>query len=838
MDFCSFFKQATGKEPFHYQKKLAEDPSWSDILRAPTGTGKTAAIILGWLWRRLWAPEPIRQTAPTRLVYCLPMRVLVDQTFSEAQRWLTALEISDRVGLQMLMGGEDATNWFLNPERETVIIGTQDMLLSRALNRGYGMSRYRWPVEFGLLNNDCLWVLDEVQLMGSGLATTTQLDAFRESFGTIGNSKTIWMSATLRKNWFETIDFKEQARSLTAASIGDDDRKSEVLTSRLQAKKTLKLCPENISDMSGLAKSIVDAHQSGTLTLVVLNTVDRAIEVYKLVRDKLLSPKKTKGKQLIPADAINETTSPLLVLLHSRFRPLERKQKLQEVLKRTMPQEGLIVVTTQVIEAGVDISAKTLFTELAPLSSLIQRFGRCNRFGEYKEASVYWVDILDVSKSENDKDGKKIREKRIKNALPYDLDAIEAATEILVRPKFDDVGPDSLDNLLTEINRPILNRLFPYDPVHVIRKKDFVELFDTTPDIAGNDIDVSRFIRDGEELDVQVFWRDIVGSLPSPEEKPPGKDELCSVPVYSFRKFIEKESGKLAYRWDSLAAEWLRVSASNVFPGQIYLVPSDQGGYDTETGWNPSIKKVGPIKLDDVVTNDQDDYSRDRLSDKRSWEKIKEHTEKVVQQLIGMMNILKIELNSETKGSLIEAARWHDRGKAHHIFIEAIIRDENHQGDDWAKAPEIKRYQRKGFRHELAGALAMLQAERTDLACYLAAAHHGKVRLSIRSLPTETRPADPGVRFARGIWDGEKLPSTDLGGGVIAPDVELSLEPMELGLSPDGKSSWVERMLNLRDDPNLGPLKLAFLEALLRVADMRASAGALYKGQNQEEEIA
>jgi len=48
---------------------------------------------------------------------------------------------------------------------------------------------------------------------------------------------------------------------------------------------------------------------------------------------------------------------------------------------------------------------------------------------------------------------------------------------------------------------------------------------------------------------------------------------------------------------------------------------------------------------------------------------------------------------------------------------------------------------------------------------------------------------------------------------------------MELGLSPDGKPSWAERMLALRDDPSLGlgPFRLAFLEALLRAADMRAS---------------
>ncbi|GIW54965.1 MAG: hypothetical protein KatS3mg082_1369 [Nitrospiraceae bacterium] len=64
---------------------------------------------------------------------------------------------------------------------------------------------------------------------------------------------------------------------------------------------------------------------------------------------------------------------------------------------------------------------------------------------------------------------------------------------------------------------------------------------------------------------------------------------------------------------------------------------------------------------------------------------------------------------------------------------------------------------------------------------YLVAAHHGKVRLSIRSLPNENRPTG-GRRFARGVWDGDELSETDLGGGVVAPRVTLSLEPMELGL--------------------------------------------------------
>ena len=77
------------------------------------------------------------------------------------------------------MGGADAGRWHLYPERDAVLIGTQDMLLSRALNRGYASPRARWPMEFGLLNHDALWVMDEVQLMDVGLATSGQLQVFR-----------------------------------------------------------------------------------------------------------------------------------------------------------------------------------------------------------------------------------------------------------------------------------------------------------------------------------------------------------------------------------------------------------------------------------------------------------------------------------------------------------------------------------------------------------------------------------------------------------------------------------------------------------------------------------
>ncbi len=155
--------------------------------------GQTAAVVLAWLWNRIYLGD---ETWPRRLVYCLPMRTLVEQTAGEIENWLKRL--ADRVpegyvkeqllwlcvhSPVILMGGEEndaaRREWDIYPEKPAILVGTQDMLLSRALNRGYGMARARWPMHFALLNNDALWVMDEAQLMDVGLATSGQLQAFR-----------------------------------------------------------------------------------------------------------------------------------------------------------------------------------------------------------------------------------------------------------------------------------------------------------------------------------------------------------------------------------------------------------------------------------------------------------------------------------------------------------------------------------------------------------------------------------------------------------------------------------------------------------------------------------
>jgi CRISPR-associated endonuclease/helicase Cas3 len=75
-----------------------------------------------------------------------------------------------------------------------------------------------------------------------------------------------------------------------------------------------------------------------------------------------------------------------LILLHSRFFRSDRQQK-EEALKSLFgkePSESAILIATQVIEAGIDISCEHLHTELCPMNALVQRSGRCARFPEEK----------------------------------------------------------------------------------------------------------------------------------------------------------------------------------------------------------------------------------------------------------------------------------------------------------------------------------------------------------------------------------------------------------------------------------------------------------------------
>ncbi len=897
--FPNWFSSQTDKlgprrfSPHPWQTKLASAHSCDNrLIRVPTGLGKTLGVLAAWSYNRLVRDDP---QWPRRLVLCLPMRVPIEPTQAVAQDWLRALgrlweqvrerPAADQVGVHLLLGGAQARAWHLFPEHEAILIGTHDMLLSRALNRGYGAPRGRWPMEQALLRQDALWVFDEVPLMGVGLRTSVQLQAFskRDPRGPTPPLRSWWMSATLQPRWFETLDFADELQQLRENTlvVSPVDRQGELfeaqkplLTKRISSRND-RLCTSwaNTALRAHLATPISD--KKGRLTLLIANTVRDARALFEALLTAI------QENTIVGLEGL---TGLDLRLVHSRFRARERAQWRQTFLHRNARKVGVdrIIVATQVIEAGVDISADTLVTALAPWPSLVQRFGRAGRYGGNAQ-----VIIIDRALSKV-------------GSAPYEYGALQAALEALKNLQDVGLGPlEALDEDLAANNKSLLRELYPYEPLHTLSAQENADLFDTGPDLTGTDLDISRFIRSDQGRDLQVWWWPI-GDGPPTADLQPNPGALCPVPVALAQSWIcPKEQPLLpAWQWSYLEGAWRRIKrASDLSPGQLLLVDADSGGYLEQSGF------VGADSRLPVPCTEQDrqrsgtphnlaarlqaaDNAQDHedLSETEEYKTIAFHGLETSQEMHRLAD--EMDLDHELTKLLKLAARLHDLGKAHPIFQETI--EHRHSDDlqarrDLAKAPQEtwrsagSSFRRPGFRHELASTLGILEAlyqtmplhpgllgrhrqlidlgllpvdrehlqsrgqaaqgivaevaaldaQGLDLLLYLICAHHGKIRGSWQATPQDQEERlDPthGLPL-RGIRAGDRLPMTPIANAnattTMLPEVELHLDPAELGLSGRYGQSWRERVHGLRH--RYGDSTLVLLESLLRIADIRAS---------------
>jgi CRISPR-associated endonuclease/helicase Cas3 len=786
--FEQFFETATGSAPYGYQARLAR-AGLPAVVQAPTGAGKTG-IVLAWLWRRLHGPDP--GETPRRLVYALPQRSLVEQVAAQVAGWLDRLGLSEQVALHVVMGGAGATQWRWRQDmhRPAIVIGTVDSLVSKTLNRGYGIGRATYPIDFALVTNGSHWVIDEIQLCPESTTTLRQIAAFARSLGTAEPFGLTCMSATVSRSLLDTVD-NPMVADADVVAIEPEDRTGE-LAVRLGASRVVRRLAAEPGDYRGIAGSIADMHRPGRLTLAVMNTVDAAMRVYAA----------------LPGSEAERT------LIHSRFRGRERAALAAKVAAEP-GEAGHIVVATQVVEAGLDLNSALLVTEAAPWPSIVQRAGRCNRTGRVQDAEMWWVPPA--------------------KHLPYEQADVAASGAAL---KSIEGQPLTGEDLLRQ------QVAVTEGAVAVLRRPDLVGLFDTAPDLSGADVDVAPYVRDADDLDAQLIWATWTPELvngkpaddgrPSADAKAPLAEWRCRAPLGEVAMLAKRVP---VWRIDQVRGRWTRITPQErARPGEVLLVAAADGGYNPATGFDPSSRvPVADCPALDPVTEPaaavEDTFGADSASvAQRDWVPLSQHSEETRDHATALLDVIGPDLPDDAKRAVVSAAYLHDVGKSHKIWQDALCTlasqgeaERIETGRPWAKSGREGRLAFEGnvpFRHELASLLLadgplsglMDSAADRDLALYLVLAHHGKLRVQVRE------PDQIDDHMMLGLEAGVTWSVPALLG---QPESELMVDLEQFSLG--GDRSWTRTALSLRD--RYGPFILAYLETVVRVADWRASAG-------------
>ena len=413
-------KEKQKRYPFSWQEEvldhICEHGVWPERINAPTGSGKSSVVDIH-LFANALAAVGAAPRVPRRLCVTVGRRALVDSQADRAREILECMEeaLTDGSGEpDILRRVAEALQSFQTHNDEkgskpfetghirgelsnrslpvtdisacAIIAATPDMYGSRALFRGYGSTKAARPRETALLTMDTVMVLDEAHMNRQLLHTTQRIAQLQKREADLGVPTLQVVETTATPS---TEDSESATLGVDIEAL--DSPNDKELRKRVYSHKELVLRPidkwdgkpGNAATVNAAVDAVKeflarrgageDSKKAHTVGCIV-NHVRTAIAIKEaLVKNKVLEEKEVK-------------------LLVGRMRPYDLPDKHRKLFTTEGDKSVKVVVATQTLEVGIDVDFADLVTELAPASSLAQRFGRVNRLGHRTDSKVVVIE--------------------------------------------------------------------------------------------------------------------------------------------------------------------------------------------------------------------------------------------------------------------------------------------------------------------------------------------------------------------------------------------------------------------------------------------------------------
>ena len=338
--------QSFDLEKYNKQLNLALSSKPHIIVAAPTGWGKTNLALLR-----------VVKKQPVKLFYILPtitaikdfyytFKTFFPEEYIGEYFYFADAELLGRVNIEEedLL---DIYRYFV----PKIIVTTIDQLLLTTLQVGkYHIRR------FNLRNS--LIVIDEFHLLTPQMMAALRF--FLKNTSEHYKTLSLFMSATPSPVYIDLINNALPEHKVEVRILSEDYKNLK--------RHKVEIIDMNIEDFILKYQDLLDER-----TLIIVNTVRKAQSLYKKLKEAVKDKKVT--------------------LIHGDFAYRDRAE-IEEKIK-----EAEVLVATQVAEVSLDISYNLLITEIAPIPSLIQRFGRVNRYGhKAQKTNVYICRKVDTTK--------------------------------------------------------------------------------------------------------------------------------------------------------------------------------------------------------------------------------------------------------------------------------------------------------------------------------------------------------------------------------------------------------------------------------------------------------